>query len=236
MRTHPNAERDRDIIRQIVHEQATLQAVGDQYGLTRERVRQIVLRLRPDFDVREQRSEVRRDIRKRRDETRVEQQREAREEGRTSTLELDWDSREKIWTDEEMLLCLREIESERGGHVGLPTWTKISHGEGVPSASLYVTRFGSWNGARHAAGLPTISLRRNYVRKFSDEQIIAAVAEFLRTAEPIRGTRFGASHYEQWRKIDPDHRPSLSLIRIRMGGWSATKRAAITYNEEHFNG
>lgn len=217
-----NMERDVQIISDVLSGR-TLAEVGAEHGLTRERIRQIVKQGAPGFNVRE--------ARKARTAHRNQQRRAKR---RQDIEALRWvadrRSAEKVWTNEEMILCMQEMFAVHG-EISIDRWRKVSRGEMVPSSSLYVVRFGSWNAAKQAAGLPTKNQRplATYHRSHTDEELIDAVVRFLRTANADHG-RFGAQHYERWRLENGG--PSLASIRSRLGRWSDVKAQAVARNEE----
>ena len=131
-----------------------------------------------------------------------------------------------------MVEVLQRVAEEIGHSPSIREWIE---GEYQPSAALYLQRFDTWNAAKTAAGLPlNTSARRNYVREFSEEDMIDAVALFLRTGTPNSPhAKFGAYQYDRWRKQMVEAGflyPSLSLIRVRLGAWQGVKRAAIEKN------
>lgn len=224
--------RDAVIVHEVVAKGRTLQSVADDYGLTRERVRQIVKMGSPDFRNRE--------VRKARTRARnAERRRTALAEGDKyrTTAELPRGTKPIQWTAEQMLDAMRRLTEQQGRDLGITEWRKIAKANDAPSAALYIQRFGSWNHAKELAGLTPIESRRpSYVREFSDADLIRAVAVFLRSANRDNmNQRFGAAHYELWRESTGMTYPSAALIRIRIGPWHEAKQAAIAYNKENFD-
>jgi hypothetical protein len=225
--------RDAAIVAEVVVNGRTLQSVGDQYGLTRERVRQIVKAGAPKFHNRE--------VSKARTRARRAAARSAHlaegEKYRTSAEESHQISEStRRWTEDTMLEALRRVQSEVGHPLAIAEWRKVAADHDAPSAALYIQRFGTWNRAKELAGLqPIKTYRSSYVREYEDIDLIHAVAQFLRTANRDHaGQRFGLGHYERWRKDGP-HRPSAALIRVRLGRWHEVKEAAIAHNKENFD-
>jgi hypothetical protein len=224
--------RDAVIVHEVVAKGRTLQSVADDYGLTRERVRQIVKAGSPQFRNRE--------VRKARTRARNAERRRTQlaegEKYRTIS-ELPRSSKATKWTKEQMLAEMCRLTEIHGGPIGITEWRRIAKAHGAPSAALYVQRFGSWNRAKELAGLqPIASNRPHYVREFSDEDILRSVALFLRTANrDSTAQRFGSAHYEQWRIETALPYPSAALARVRLGRWHEIKAAAIEYNRQNFD-
>lgn len=218
-------ERDAEIVQRVLSGE-TLHSVGRDFLITRERVRQIVKRDAPEYAPRRRAVTAQRRLDT--DQRKRTAQRKRAEQMRTTVAERPAPPR--VWTSEEMLLCMAEMFSVHGD-ISMARWRLISRQELVPSAALYVVRFGGWNAAKRLAGLSTANRRAldSYQRQFTDEDLIDAVALFLRTANPLDG-EFGAQHYDRWSKQVP-HQPSLALVRTRLGTWSSVKQQAIQLNE-----
>lgn len=91
----------------------------------------------------------------------------------------------------------------------------------VPAAATFIRRYGSWSEACRRAGVEASAARRsNYVQEHSNEDIVAAVAEF------IDETGLTAYHaYAAWAR---EHgRPSGPLLVQRLGGWADARKLAI---------
>jgi hypothetical protein len=221
-------ERDRYIATEVIDGRRTLTSVAKELGITRERVRQIIQRDHPEFDIRsanaadtEARNAAHRaDVR-----IRQEQWREKVSESNRSSY-----SRE--WTREKMIANLQSLAEEIGHSPSIRDWLASRR---QPSVALYLQRFGTWNDAKKAAGLSANrTFRQHYTRKFSEEDMIDAVAMFLRTDNPSHGaSKFGAYQYDRWCKEMTEAGfsfPSLALLRIRLGSWRDVKQAAIEKN------
>lgn len=194
-----NETRDQFIL-QSLKEGRSSDSIAKEWGITRQRVWQIVARA--DYPWNEH------------------------WRSNTDTQPLGW-IQGRRWNDEEMLQILVKVTEELGP-MSVQKWAAISAERGLPSVALYIQRFRTWNRAKEEAGLP-IRGNRAYIRLFSDDDIIDSVAEFLKSAESD-GARFGAKHYERWAKALG--RPSLALIRARLGKWSEVKQMAILRNQE----
>jgi hypothetical protein len=220
-------ERDLQIADAVIRDRRTLDNVGRQFGLTRERVRQIIERDHPDYDIRSaNKADTAARAATRRAQAQV-RQHQWREKVSDSGGHV-----ERGWTEEKMIANLRALAEEVGHSPSIKEWIAGRH---QPSSALYLQRFGSWNDAKVAAGLPlNRTARQHYVRAFSDEDLIEAVAQFLRTDNPRNPLeKFGAYQYDRWRKEMVKagfSYPSLSLIRVRLGAWQDVKHAAIEKN------
>ena len=93
-------------------------------------------------------------------------------------------------------------------------------GRDYPAAPTQIRRYGSWSEACKRAGVTASKARRsNYVREFSDEDILDAVAEFMAT---------GGSSYHRYAEWAKEHgRASGPLLVQRLGGWANAKRAVV---------
>ena len=224
--------RDEQIAALIIDEHIPVTEVARRFGLTRQRITQILYKVRPDYSLQEQRSaRVLASIAAAR-QARIERQAQTR----TTVAEhkLRHTPIRRHWSDEEMLDILRQVTAQQGP-LTVKQWTELSTNEdSLPSTAWYIIRFGTWNEAKARAGLPTTKPNRSYRKEFSDEDLIKSVAEFLRTADAADGA-FGAQHYDRWGQDEAAYfgiwRPSLALIRQRMK-WSEAKQAAIDYNKE----
>jgi hypothetical protein len=106
----------------------------------------------------------------------------------------------------------------------------------LPSADTIRGRFGSWNLALAAAGLPadksrqpsfTGGKRPGYTR---EEKINWLKTAWVEIGEPFTGTA-----YDKWQKTRPgrivDPAPSLSCIRDTLGGWRVAAQLARHIDE-----
>ncbi|MGY1793094.1 homing endonuclease associated repeat-containing protein [Geodermatophilus sp. SYSU D00525] len=124
------------------------------------------------------------------------------------------------FTDEAILAELRALSAALGGTaVSLSAWSKLRRKDRTPSGRVVVERFGSWVLACEAAGIPTSRGRGSYVSQWTDDQVLQALADFLRD-----GTGEHTSYnYDRWASGRPGT-PSGSTLRQRFGGWNAARR------------
>lgn len=123
-------------------------------------------------------------------------------------------------TDEEILAHVRAAAA------GNDTLTQSkyreyrdTHPAAVTTATL-VHRFGSWNGTMVAAGLtPRASTVERYKRRWNDNEVREWVTKYVHHCEAV-GRRPSSAYYEQWQR-EHDGAPSLGLVRIRVGSWAS---------------
>lgn len=70
----------------------------------------------------------------------------------TAVAEAGFEPRDRRRSEEELLADLRALADERGA---CPTAARVRAREDMPTPTTYENRFGSWNAALDAAGLPT---------------------------------------------------------------------------------
>lgn len=222
----------------------TLAAIAARYGLTRERVRQILRKFGgPDADAARQ--------------ARAEAQSAADAELRAAMLE--WlherpgQSRQDVaahfgipesgisrllgvealrllirrqpaevqFTDDEICDLLAYIAEEEGEPLSADTYDSVYLEYGGPTSGRILQRFGSWNNACRAAGLETNQGRPSYTRRWTENDLVEAVAEYLQSP----GNAGTYSGYDLWARSTPGA-PSAQTVRNVLGPWSAAKTSA----------
>lgn len=217
----------------------TLQSMGDLYGLSRERVRQIAVK----------QGVITRDLRK---SQREQADRRARRVARhiygvslthpeLSIAELvDWaevdeetvrsslehrlsvhDVVANDWSvrigDEELLAALRTWAAQETLHTGdsYTTWAEL---HGLPGKQTIQNRLGGWNNALTLAGLNDLVKDRGGLRPIiSDDEIWASVLLFFR--DDLQSYSYDSyDRYASERGL-----PSGALARTRLGSWSEIK-------------
>ena len=227
----------------------TYAAIGADLGLTRERVRQIVVRQAgPDLDAVELARSARAAARKAElDSLRVRVVDLLRREPGLSCPEvatqleasqvdvraaLGEDAgrllvrhsshRDPVFTRADLLAGMRRAAEWCGTDVlsGGDYDRAVAALGGLASSVRILQVFGSWNAAREAAGLATRHTRRVYTRRWTPAEMLGFVARYLE-AEP-RGTFAG---YVAW--ASANDAPSGQTVRNTLGGWGAVKTAAV---------
>ncbi|WP_297750731.1 type ISP restriction/modification enzyme [uncultured Tessaracoccus sp.] len=217
----------------------TLQTVGDLYGVSRERVRQIAGS--QGVNIRQLREEAKQqqDRRRRRverhiyaaslthPELTIEELAEWAESDeatvrkalghRRAVHEVAYNDWSGGVTDEELIDGLQRWAEESSVHTG-DSFTEWALEHGLPSKQIPTMRFGGWNNALRRAGLHHLVLDRGGPRPtMPDEVLWAAVLQFFRD-DVERYTYQGYEQYWKSRGL-----PSTSTIRARLGSWSDVK-------------
>lgn len=212
-------ERDDQIVGAVLGG-ATLEQVAHVYGLTRQRVSQIVRARCPDWDGAERRSVRAAEARQARTEA-------AQDRAAARRFEVARGAgRPRVWSEEMVLTALRDAAAG-GRALSVAGWKR----RGLrPSVTVVIARFGSWNAACREAGLAVSPPPVVDPARFPDEEMVAAVAEFL--ADPGAGGRGGVRAYGSWAeraRRTGARVPSPSVLRARFGSWSQAKILAVTY-------
>jgi hypothetical protein len=216
------ALRNEKIAQCVVDDGLSLEAVGKEFDLTRERVRQIAMEVRPEFDLTARRAEER--------DMRTQARREERETARAERRALlrsgasnDAEDAPRKYDDETMLENLR-IFAKEYPKMRAADWA------GLPSVMTYVRRFGSWRGALAAAGMDVpvyTGKKRGPKTEWTDEACLHGLHAFLQTTDIEPNENFGVAHYERWRANRPGMAPSRSLLLVRFGSWRKAKQRAL---------
>jgi DNA-binding CsgD family transcriptional regulator len=225
---------------------ASLQAIADEFGLTRERVRQIIRSA--DGPSRADAAAARRA--RRVDDRQALRERALRVWGETPAITLDdlaqglgvtttelraalgkdagrvlVSSRpgQAVFTDEMLREHLRRAAELAGEPLTVRKYNEVRSQFGGASSPLVLQRFGSWRSACEAAGVATgRPVRMNYRRRWSHEQLVEAVAAYLREPD----SRGSFADYEQWARRTSGA-PSGQTIRTQFGSWSIAKSEAL---------
>lgn len=247
--TPEHAERDAAIVaRRSAGE--TLQEIADRYGLSRERVRQITDGT-ADPAAKARATQRKREATAKARTERLAQQVAAAEQAvraeapdayrlvraiprsdRSETLQrylehrhsADASTRATRFSDEQMMDALRRAAAHAEGEPLTAQAYNRHRDSADPSVPSYNQRYGGWRNAVRRAGLTAgQAIRAEYVQRFSDPQILDAVAAFLATSDG----HTGHLAYDQWSRGHND-RPSGVLVRTRMKplGWREIVAAA----------
>lgn len=232
------AERARDM-HEIYANGGTLEAVGQQYGLTRERVRQIFRdQGLPTIPLGDRRRRVHE---KRADEI-IDKYRELRDERevarvlglprvvveevlrkRLSASELRKRTKHgKKYSNDELIAMLCQASEALGGVLTKDDFEsyarerQLSDGRPWPTAQTHMHRFGTWRKALEAAGLranPTSAIAGQLL--FTEAQCIDALRHLARELDKAPTV----AEYEAYAKEMNGAFPSSATIRNRFGSW-----------------
>jgi len=231
----------------------TLQEIGDAYGVTRERVRQVLLkqdvsRRKPldqarrthDASVEANRGTILRLFEK----TRNVKETVALLSGGiparvvrevlapvAHTQVLTRKGSDKDFSDDQISAAI--IEAERLGFTSVISYgawreAQAKKGRRVPSVATITVRHGSWSSARRMAGARVVTERMSpSCQVFTDQQIQESVDRFV-TAVVQVGSTPTTRRYDEWSRKVGDV-PLLSTVRARTGkSWSSLTRESLT--------
>ncbi|HVM08905.1 MAG TPA: hypothetical protein VM345_10595 [Acidimicrobiales bacterium] len=130
--------------------------------------------------------------------------------------------RTNTYSDDDMATAVARAARDLGDSVSASAYDRWSRGEsGTPSVRTIINRFGSWNAARAAAGLPVDAPAREYVEQWTKAACLESVQEWLLT----RPFSTSAKAYSEWATGHRD-RASMATVRAKFGGWTAALEAA----------
>lgn len=226
----------------------TLQSIGDRYGISRERVRQIINTTEWSVPKIKEARRILREAEERINlQAAVDQVRswsynnpgvpisQAAEElnmdevfvhralGHRRSLHAEETSlrQRKIWSDDRLIELIREFNAETGQTTSM-AFEEWSVSRGGPTRQTPTNRFGSWANALEKAGIHgarTIHRRRRY----SSEDLWAVVVEFF--SKERESYSFQA--FNQWLE-ESEGRPSSSLVRSHLQvSWARMAKVAI---------
>jgi predicted transcriptional regulator len=240
-------ERD-ERIRGLRADGRTLQEIADVVGVTRERVRQVLLRIggptaaevrttavarrRADADAVAQRiwhdidahpGSTVEEVATRLAITKSEVHRHMPEDVKVRVVRRqDWT--EEVYSEADILEAL-VVASTYAYPLSAGDYERLLISGEVcgPSAAQ---RFGNWGNACRSADVePAAPRRGNYQSRWTDDDVLAFVRDYLQSPSSP-GTFAG---YDPWRRANDLNAPSSALLRCRLGAWSVIKRRALTH-------
>jgi Mor family transcriptional regulator len=236
-----NQERNAEIV-SLYKEGRTLEAIGGQYNLSRERVRQIVKRSGIETYGKSV-SAYRRWVSTQGEEVNATFTR-TRSVADTIAAHPEvphaWVKRllrprhhesirgrrpsPKIWEDQSIFAALHA--ASRDGIVTAASYSRWRRegntidGRTPPTSTLITWRFGSWRDAVEKAGLQAgRSSRSTYERTWTRDDAIAAVRRYIAEATE-RGVRPTYAHYDAWVSENPGHPSGAYLRHLTNQSWS----------------
>lgn len=137
----------------------------------------------------------------------------------------------KVWTDNEIFAALRSASIN--GVVtttGYARWRRSGatvEGRTPPTTSLITWRFGSWKQAAQAAGLSIgRTSRPHYERQWTREDALTAVCAFIADAHE-RGIRPTYAGYDAWVSENPGNPSGAYLRHLTGSSWSEILMEAL---------
>lgn len=135
-----------------------------------------------------------------------------------------WSS-EKKWSDEAVLQALRDAQVYFFPLTTSAYEKLVSLGEVKgPSVPLINQRFKTWKQACIAAGVEFVESQTHYSVMWTREELVEVLGQFL--VDP--STLGSVADYETWRSKNLDRMPSTALIRNVVGGWPAACDEALS--------
>lgn len=236
------ARRDHDKMVALREQGLTLREIADRFGVTAERVRQVIERDAKHLsatrvgDIRrtrrleqalERTDEILAQYRAGSDSGEIARTLELRGEAVREVIELNatdvdqaerrgsaWVGLEPKYTDEHLVAAVRDVADHVGRTPSSGEYAERAARLGLPSLPTVSNRLGGWNAALAAAGMTPREHRRTYSRKWGEE----ACREALRGVLRELGHWPTTDHYEALAG-SRDDLPSLPTVRNRLGRW-----------------
>jgi predicted transcriptional regulator len=230
---------------------STLDEIGKVIGVTRERVRQILVKLSPNLVsvielLKKRNSEHRESYLDKKIETVISNYGAVYK----SELALELGFSEEIIIDSIPKKYLKFVIDRFPEHISSPTWTKedclialrkastfyfpirqadydhllaIGEVKGPSIAYMYL-KYGQWSELCQEAGVEFVpSPRAEYIRMWSEDELLNYAIRFFK--DPTTTGSYGS--YDLWREEQSDHVPSGVLIRNVFGSWTNVKRKVL---------
>lgn len=132
---------------------------------------------------------------------------------------------EKKWSDEAVLQALRDAQVYFFPLTTSAYEKLVSLGEVKgPSVPLINQRFKTWKQACIAAGVEFVESQTHYSIMWTRDELVEVLGKFL--VDP--STLGSVADYETWRSKSLDRVPSTALIRNVVGGWPAACDEALS--------
>lgn len=137
----------------------------------------------------------------------------------------------QVWTNDQIISILREASAGKGTlSIGdYRKWRSSfdSDQKRPPTHSIISWRFGSWRNAVTIAGLADNAAKREYKRRWNREDAMNAVALYVDYANEL-GERPTFTGYDTWSRERDEH-PSAAYVRHLTGmSWSQILRSVLT--------
>ena len=140
---------------------------------------------------------------------------------------------EKQWTADDCIGVLKEAATYAFPLTVLEYRRLIeSNSISGPTLPIFFARFGSWIDACAAAGVETGIAQREYDSAWSDSDLVRIVRKFL--WESI-DTSWSIQSYDTWRANHESQMPSTGSLRNRLGTWSEIRVLALEADLPEFD-
>ena len=140
---------------------------------------------------------------------------------------------EKQWTADDCIGVLKEAATYAFPLTVLEYRRLIeSNSISGPTLPIFFARFGSWIDACAAAGVETGIAQREYDSAWSDSDLVRIVRKFLWES---KDTSWSIQSYDTWRANHESQMPSTGSLRNRLGTWSEIRVLALEADLPEFD-
>lgn len=136
---------------------------------------------------------------------------------------------ESRWSDDDILDAIKEASAYEFPLTTSAYRDLVAVGQiKGPSLPRIGQRYGSWTAACQAAGVTAgRTMRNNYESRWSDQDLLDIIRQYL--LDPAAPN--SANRFDQWKRDNVSDGPSFQTIRNRFGSWTEAKRRALTSME-----
>ncbi|MBS4753207.1 hypothetical protein KG112_10375 [Nocardioides sp. zg-ZUI104] len=136
---------------------------------------------------------------------------------------------ENRWSDEEVLDAIRDAALYEFPLTTNAYAELLSQGQiKGPSMPRIWQRFGSWTAACEAAGVVAGQpMRTNYQSRWTDDDLLQIVRRYLLDPNAPNS----AHRFDEWKRAAAPEGPSFQTLRNRFGSWTEVKRRALAQED-----
>jgi len=232
---------------------STLQEIGDDHGLTRERVRQLLKKWGgpSSNEVRQRRKVIEGAAAAQRSEEVAAEIRSLLKDGPMTAIAASeatgipvadvtrsWPAdlahmrlrapgrTRTRWSTQEILEAIREAALYAHPLTSSEYTELVRIGQVIgPSLPLIEHRFRTWRAACAAADVVAgVSPRRSYESRWTDDELLQVLRAYLLDPEAPNS----AGKYDEWKRAHVPDGPSMMTLRVRFGSWERAKTLALT--------
>lgn len=140
---------------------------------------------------------------------------------------------EQIWTKETCIKVLRDAATYAFPLTVLEYRKLVNTGTiDGPTLPIFISRFGSWMEACRAAGVETGNPVREYDTNWSDTDLLLMVRRFM---WETRDGSWSIDNYTKWRSKQDPTVASTGILRLRLGQWSDLRVLALEFEAAEFD-
>jgi hypothetical protein len=135
---------------------------------------------------------------------------------------------EQLWSDADIMAALRAA-AVYDFPLSAAAYTELVRMGEVsgPSLPLVYQRFGGWLAACESAGVVHGKAMRHYESRWSDDELLVYARDYFLAPDWPES----AHRYDEWRLANAPDGPSQQTLRNRLGRWSEIKRRALAPKE-----